>query len=230
MNCIQIFTRLPCPEPAFQSGFSVQMPYLSEVMTANWGAAHDQHSRNSPSTSFSPFTECVALTSLWGRSLTHQQQAAVDYSHGRVEADFGDRQIALDELLSQGLLRLQQNHTPGSLGADSTLLFNAMIGQATILSLCEAAELMPSSTEGYANTLARYRDRATTAAKEIARLSNYILEHSLFKVSSSTNDRNILEHCSHVAIISGPSFYTNTPVPVSQISFMFSKPRCVYKR
>lgn len=187
------------------------MPFLSEATTVHWKATQNQQSRNAISASFSPFAECVAFASLWGRCLTHQQQTALDFSHGRVAAEFGDRQIALDDLLSQGLLRLQQNYTPESMGSDSTLLFTAMIGQAAILSLCEAAELMPPSAQGYANTLARYRDRATVAAKEIARLSNYILEHSLFKVRVNSVDDTLLKHCSNLTQFQVHPF---TPIPL----------------
>jgi hypothetical protein len=99
--------------------------------------------------------------------------------------DFHERHLALDDILSHELARLQLSYLPGSILSNSMLLFTLMAAQATVLSLCKAAETMLPSSAGYADFVAQYRQRAHAATKEIARLSNCLLQHSLFKVIGS---------------------------------------------
>lgn len=98
---------------------------------------------------------------------------------------FRERHLARDDILSNELVRLQQSHPPKAVLSSSTLLFTHMAAQAIVLSLCMAAETMPGSTEGYVDFVARYRQRAYDATTEIARLSNCLLQHSLFKAIGS---------------------------------------------
>ena len=157
------------------------MPFLSELIDGK--KLHDGSNASLSTSLSSPFVECIIFTTLWGRGLVHYQQANIKHNiQGKLAHDFRERQFALDSIMSNELVRLQQSYFPESMVSDSTLLFTQMVAQATVLSLCMAAELMPKGAEGYADFVAPYRKRAHAAAKAIAGLSNRLLHHSLFKV------------------------------------------------
>jgi hypothetical protein len=240
--CLQVSTRLPSPEQAFQSGIPFQMPFLSEVMCTN----KTQHAASAglSSASSSPFVECIIFTTLWGRGLAHHQHATVDHVQGNIAPDFRERHLALDDILSNELVRLQQSYLPESIVSSPTLLFTQMAAQAIVLSLCMAAETMPKGAEGYVDFVARYRQRAHAATKEVARLSNCLLQHSLFKVIGSPKlspavaiwflDFSYTVYDCHVHPTNfirpfiGPSLHSDPSRSMPQVAFIFSGPGCVH--
>ncbi len=181
-TCIlQISTRLPSPEQAFQGGVAFQMPFFSELIDGN--KPHDGSNASLSTSSSSPFVECIIFTALWGRGLVHYQQARIKNNiQGSLAHDFCDRHLALDNILFNEFVRLQQSYCPESMLSDPTLLFTQMVAEATAVSLYMAAELMTKGSEGYADFVAPYRKKAHAAAKSIAGLADRLLRHSLFKV------------------------------------------------
>ncbi|AEO68596.1 uncharacterized protein THITE_23050, partial [Thermothielavioides terrestris NRRL 8126] len=128
-----ISTRLPCPEPAFQSATSVVMPLLSEIMeTTDMDA--EPRALSAPS---SPWVECIVFCTLWGRALSHQQRSKLEHFHGPVAVAFRERQVRLDELLTSRMRLFQQRYAPGAVKSDPMLLFTNLVAQATVLSLCK---------------------------------------------------------------------------------------------
>ncbi len=181
-TCIfQISTRLPSPEQAFQGGVAFQMPFFSDLIEGK--KPHDGSNASLSTSLSSPFVECIIFTTLWGRGLVCYQQATIKHViQGSLTHDFCQRHLALDNILFNESVRLQQSYCPESMVSDPTLLFTQMVAQATAFSLCMAAELVTKGAGGDADFVAPYRKKAHAAAKSIAGLSDRLLRHSLFKV------------------------------------------------
>ncbi|KAK0713572.1 fungal-specific transcription factor domain-containing protein [Lasiosphaeria miniovina] len=171
-----ILTRLPCPEQAFQSQTPVTMPFLSDL-----DAAPDSISLQSP------FVDSIVFTAIWGRALCHQQQCAAESARGGPAAEVCRRHVQLHDLLSCRMLHFERSYTAASVEADSLLLFTSMVAQVSVLALADAADLIPAVAAGYADVLALgYAWRGPAAAREIARLAEYLPQFSLFKVHPFT--------------------------------------------
>ncbi len=153
------------------------MPFLSEVIAANTAIA-----------TLSPFAECTVFTSLWGRTLCHQQQCAAEQVHGNVSStDLCERQLQLDNLLSRRVVQFQQAYPATAVESDSMLLFTSIIAQTVLLALYNSSEssgLTVTASQSMMEDMLGYQGRAQAAAKEITRLVDYHLNFSVFKVST----------------------------------------------
>ncbi|KAG0160806.1 hypothetical protein PDIDSM_8336 [Penicillium digitatum] len=163
-----ITTRLPSSEVDFQTGTPSLSPFLSDVMMCT-----------SDLTIQTPFGECIIFSTLWGRVLSHRKQSSVGQACGSPITEFWDRHVWLDNLLLQ---RIQLYHLVPKLDwMDPLLLFTRMIAQAAVLQLRAATELIPWQAHDYGDLLAQCEHRASTAAQEIARLSQYLSQLSFLK-------------------------------------------------
>ncbi|KAL2017950.1 hypothetical protein VTK56DRAFT_1482 [Thermocarpiscus australiensis] len=173
-----ISTRLPCSEHAFDSATSVVMPLLWEVM--------DDTDTGSSALPLSPWVECIVFSTLWGRTLAHQQQSKQECLHRPVAAAFCERQVWLDELLTRRMQVFQQRYPPGTVRVDSMLLFTSMIAQAAVLSLCKAISDVPPTVTECAALASDFRQRAPAAVKDMVRLMSDLAHFSSFKIHPFT--------------------------------------------
>lgn len=150
------------------------MPFLSEVLT-----------ETEPNI-MSSFAESIIFTTLWGRSFIHQRQLVAEPVFCNSSRDFYERQIWLDDILNRRIQKLQQDYVAASVKLDSMLLYTSMIAQTAALLLCKAADSIPPNTPGNHDLITRYQQRASSAAKEVVRLAQYLPYFSYFKVSPAS--------------------------------------------
>ncbi|KAJ5893423.1 fungal-specific transcription factor domain-containing protein [Penicillium taxi] len=164
-----ITTRLPSSEVDFQSGNPVLAPFLSDVILC----ATDVSIQN-------PFSECIIFSTLWGRVLSHQKQYCVKQACGSPITEFWGRHLWLDNLLTQ---RIQLHQIMPNLDwMDPMLLFTRMIAQAAVLSLRKATQLIAWQAHDYGDMLGHCEQKAENAAREIARLSQYLSQLNFLKI------------------------------------------------
>ena len=145
------------------------MEFLSDAIYSN-GPARD-----------SPFTECVIITTICGRALTHQQQTSVENTYLSMEQRFQDRHDWINATLAQRMQILATMTRMPPENVDPTLLFTRMLAQTTILYLYKTRELMsqPDGTEG---DMADFNAAALTAAQQMVYLSKILAQLNYFKV------------------------------------------------
>ena len=165
----QICTRLPSPEHGFQGGQVMQMPFLSEAI------ASDDHSM------MSPLAECVVLSTICGRTLSHSQVSNVERAYGSTPADLWARHEWLDGMLTKRLASLATTYPLISAPADPLMIFTFMIAHTTTIHLCQIMEASGIGVDCNSTALG-YQKRALRAAREIANLSKAHEHSGYFKV------------------------------------------------
>lgn len=169
---VQISTRLPAPELDFQKGQPVLMGFLSQVMATTDCQA-----------SLSSFAECIIMSTICGRCLSHRQQSNVERIYGDMSMDFWDRHLWLDGILQQRIQTLSLQYPSTSEHVDSLLLFTHLMLQATVLYLYKIAVSMPWDADEVEVLILDYKNRSSAAAQEIITSTKSLRQLTYFKVS-----------------------------------------------
>ncbi|KAL0777278.1 hypothetical protein CaCOL14_006796, partial [Colletotrichum acutatum] len=156
-----IYTRLPCSEDAFQSRTPTISLFLSEAMELQTAAK--QH----------PFLELILSISVSEQIRFHMNRSKIGHENGTTPAQFWERHMFVDSVLTRQISRLQG--LPVSHRAGSMTLLARIVAQVASLSLLEVATAMPDTTAEYDHLVDGCEERAVVAAREITRLSNILL-------------------------------------------------------
>lgn len=170
-HVLQISTRLPAPEKEFQSGQSIEMPFFTEGI----------NSMNP--TSASPFTECIVLATICGRSLAHRRQSMVEHVYSQVTQQFWERHEWLYAMLEARYDGMLKSYPAIMQQTDCMLLFTIMIAQTTVLQLCKVMESVPWENHDCREAVMDFKERSLHAAKEIVTLTRALHHLSYFKAS-----------------------------------------------
>ncbi|KAK1516873.1 all development altered-6 [Colletotrichum costaricense] len=157
----EIYTRLPCSEDAFQSRTPTISLFLSEAMELQTAAK--QH----------PFLEFILSISMSEQIQVHKNRSRIGHESGTSPAQFSERHMFVDSVLTRQIFRLQGlsvSHRAGSM-----TLLTRIVAQVASLSLLEVAATMPDTTAEYHHLVDGCEERAVAAAREIARLSRILL-------------------------------------------------------
>lgn len=160
----QILTRLPAPEMDFQNGRPIVTDYLSELITTKI---------NLP---LNPFTECIILATICGRSLSNSQ---VEQLLGNAEGSW-DRHTWIDTILTQCI---QGTEAMVLDLVEPMVLFSKIMGQATILLLYKNLKTVAAEIDDHRATMYYYQERSVIAAQEIVSLVRTLPQFCYFKVS-----------------------------------------------
>lgn len=166
-------TRLPAPEMEFQSGQPVLMGFLTDLVDAT-----DQ-------SSISPWVECIIMSTILGRALSHRHQAAVANTCLSFSWDFWDRHQSIDTILTQRIHILTQKYPSTSQHVDPMLLFTKMLGHITVLHLDKTMRDILCDTDGELSLRMEYKSSALRAAQTIIDLTRLLAQLSYFKVVQS---------------------------------------------
>ncbi|KAL4909261.1 fungal-specific transcription factor domain-containing protein [Aspergillus multicolor] len=162
-NC----SRLPCPEAQFQSGEPVIMSFLSEVIGQSSYAFA------------SPFTECVIVATIWGRSLSHKHRTAVEQIYGNVTPEFWNRHRWLDAILRTRIKLLSLQYSSLSEAMDPMLIFVILIANTNVLFLSNIVESLPLAPD--TELLNEYREHSRAAAEEILTMTETLVALNRFQ-------------------------------------------------
>ncbi|PYH99024.1 hypothetical protein BO71DRAFT_446885 [Aspergillus ellipticus CBS 707.79] len=169
-----ICTRLPAPDLGFQRGQHVLGDFLSEAMTEPTPKVR------------SPFTECLILATLCGRSLLRGQQYNVSRAYGDTTSDWPNQHWWLDNILTTRLQVLSQCYPSPDEISDPLLLFANVMAQATVIYYCKdilAADTAPAghSPEAASNIM-ECGHRALAATAAIVGLTKVLCELHFSKI------------------------------------------------
>ncbi|KAG0646227.1 transcriptional activator [Hyphodiscus hymeniophilus] len=170
LNEETICTLMPASESELSTTSSAQVCFLAEAMN------------NQGMNSLSPLAVCATMITTYGRALSHKQVSTFEQTYADHFSDFWMRHEWIDSVLTQMIESFSQNHPFVSVSDDPLTIFNFMITQATIISLCKAIEQL-DEVQQQISIHNEYQARALHAAREIARLSRDI---GFFKVSTHT--------------------------------------------
>ncbi|PWY79120.1 hypothetical protein BO70DRAFT_362897 [Aspergillus heteromorphus CBS 117.55] len=188
-----ICTRLPIPDREFQSGQHVLGDFLSEAMTESTPKLR------------SPFTECLILATLCGRSLLRSQQYNVSKAYGDMTSDWPDQHWWLDNILTARLEVLSQCYPPPDEISDPLLLFANVLAQTTIIYYCKdmmAPEPMSAVHSPENAKVMECQHRALAATAAIVRLTKVLCElhfskiHPLMPIPLLVCAEFLYDHCS----------------------------------
>lgn len=163
-------TRLPAPEMEFQSGQPVVMGFLSEVIETT-----DQ-------SSISPWTECIIMTTILGRALSHRHQTAVANTCVSPSWDFWDRHQLINGVLTERIDVMALKYSSTSQYVDSMILFSMMLAQTTILHMEKTMRDMLCDTDEELTIRMEYKSSALAAAQKLVDLTKPLAQLSSFKV------------------------------------------------
>jgi hypothetical protein len=130
-----------------------------------------------------PFTECIVLATICGRSLSHRQQSLVERVYGDVSQEFWDRHQWLVSILTKRTQILPFFSIPALEIVDPMQLFTRMMAPTAILYLFKIAESLLWGIDGPSAMLNKYEEQASSAAQDIVNLTHVIEQLSPFKVS-----------------------------------------------
>lgn len=133
-----------------------------------------------------PFTECVVLATICGRSINHRHQTMVERLYGHAPHDFWDRQQWLDSILTQQIQILSLQYCFPSQQVDPMVLFTTMLSNAALLYLFKIIEPTSSEPKDQQVSFMEYEKRSLSAAQKIAHLAKALSQLSCFKVISFT--------------------------------------------
>ncbi|KAF7554213.1 hypothetical protein G7Z17_g3057 [Cylindrodendrum hubeiense] len=162
-----IRTRLPAPEANFQNNKQIRVSFLSEALM-----------QNSPST-LSPFAECVVVTALQGRCMTHRRAYMCD-GPKTPGTDFWTRH---EWLASAVETRLQILAPCSAVDSDPMLLFAHMLAHSAVVFHSNTVQRQAASCRTLDQRLVTgaYERRASVAALEVVRLAKAVPSLSCFK-------------------------------------------------
>jgi hypothetical protein len=171
-NGIQITTRLPAPEAAFQSGQPVVMEFLADAISSSGPVLS------------SPFIELVMVATVCGRALIHHYQALVESNYNTSIRNFHDRHEWIHSSLVQRLEIIATHTTNTTENSDPVLLFTRMLGQTTVLYLYHTLELSAYDFDTLEiASVIEYDEIALLAAQEMVSLTKILSQINSFKVS-----------------------------------------------
>jgi hypothetical protein len=164
-------TRLPAPETNFQSGQPILMCFLSEAVGMS-----DQ-------TFSSSWAECIVVNTIFGRALSHRNQAVVEDMCANPSSDFWSRHQCLNAILVQTMQTMVVKYPATSQYVDPMLLFTQMLAKTTVLYLYKTLENAMFETEEELMMRMEYKALAMRAAQELVDLTKTLAQLSFFKVS-----------------------------------------------
>lgn len=174
-DTLQITSRLPAPEAAFQSAQPVVMEFLADAVSSSGPVLS------------SPFAELVIIATVCGRALVHHYQALVESNYHSSIHNFQDRQNWIHNTLVQRLEILAAQAPAIAENADSVILFTRMLGQTTMLYLYHTHELSAYNLDNLnIDSVSEYNEMALAAAQEMVLLTRALSRINSFKVSPST--------------------------------------------
>ncbi|KAF6222870.1 hypothetical protein HO133_000921 [Letharia lupina] len=173
LNELEICTRLPTPEAKFQSGEPALMGFLCEVMG---GINQD---------SVPPFTECIILATICGRSVSHKQRMTVEGVYGASTQDSLDRHQWLNTILAARIQVLSLSCPSTSESVDPILIFANLLAQATVLYLYKIIEPVVLEKDENQGMMAQYEQQSLTAAEETSHLTKMLAQLNHFQVNPS---------------------------------------------
>lgn len=147
----------------------------------------------------SGFNECIVLATICGRSKAHGQQYIVRRAFGDIAPEWPSEREWLDTILNSRLQILSQNYLSLADMYDPLNLFSNILGQITIIHLCQGMESALWGTSEWARQIVPYQQHALAAAERIIALAGVLKEYQLFKVREAFIglDSNILTHRLH---------------------------------
>lgn len=172
-------------------------------------------------TILSPFNECLILATICGRSLLCCQQNNIRAAYGGdTTTDWPDQHKWLESILSSRLLILTECYPAPTDAYDPMLLFANIMGQTTILYLCQSvlrSVIWPVERgEGNANT--DTLQRALTAAGKIASLAKVLTDFHVFKVGIHRVIQPI-----HIALTHSVQIHPLMPIPLFvSVEFLYT--------
>ncbi|EPE28687.1 Zn2/Cys6 DNA-binding protein [Glarea lozoyensis ATCC 20868] len=169
-----IMTRLPAPETNFQSGQPILMCFLSEAVGTN----HQTLS--------SSWAECIVVNTIFGRALSHRNQAVVEDICATPSSDFWDRHQCVNAILVQTMQTMVAKYPATSQYVDPMLLFTQMLAKTTVLYLYKTLENAMFETEEELMIRMEYKSLALRAAQELVDLTKTLAQLSFFKVHPFT--------------------------------------------
>jgi len=146
------------------------MGFLSEAITSTYP-------RN-----LTPFTECIVLATIFGRSLSNRQFSSVENLYGDTLQSFVERHQCLDSILEQRLEYISANYPSGSDPSDPMALFINMVARTAILYQAKVMRLALSHKSEYIPFIREFNDRSLEATREVVDLSKTLAQMSCFKV------------------------------------------------
>jgi hypothetical protein len=168
----QIFLRLPAPEEEFQRSQNVLGNFLSEAIV-----------EQNPQTQ-SSFIQCVIFANICGRSLFYGQQYNISSFYGGTPLDYSAQYQWLDKVLTTKLQTLSQYNPSPTEAHDPLLLFMCIIGQATIMALCQGMESNLAGVSDGGVSIVACQLRGLTAAEHIIKFAKVLTDFPVFKASS----------------------------------------------
>lgn len=130
----------------------------------------------------SGFNECIILATICGRSKAHGQQYIVRRAYGDIAPEWPSEREWLDTILTSRLQILSQNYLSLADMYDPMNLFSNIMGQVTIIHLCQGMESALWGTDEWARQVVPYQQHALAAAERIINLASTLREYQLFKV------------------------------------------------
>ena len=132
----------------------------------------------------SPFNECLILATICGRSLFHGQQHKIRCVYGDMAPDWVNQHRSLNNIVMARLQILSQYYPSPTDAYDPMLLFANIMGQATIIYLCQG---LNRSVEwpidhNRATFTFELQQRALMAASNMVDLARELTEFHIFKV------------------------------------------------
>lgn len=167
-------TRLPAPELEFQSGQPIIMGFLSETLSTTGQST------------LSPWAECLIMTTILGRALSHRNQAATAETVLGVfpssTYDFWERHQCVNTLLTQRINAMLLRYPATSQHVDPMLLFAKMLARTTVLYLYKTMDKTICKMERELMVRINYKSFAAQAAQELVDLTKTLARLSYFKV------------------------------------------------
>ncbi|KAJ5531850.1 hypothetical protein N7527_005243 [Penicillium freii] len=161
------FIRLPASESDFQSGRSVEMPFLATVLSSN------------TSSIFSPFTESIIFATIIRRVTTNTHDCSAKSSKSVWE-----KQISLSMIVQTRLKALSSKYQNSvfPLPDDPMHMFTMMLAQASVLYLYSMQRSLVRMGQNNQSAVFALEHESLLAAGEILNLSTSILHLSFLKV------------------------------------------------
>ncbi|KAL7906094.1 fungal-specific transcription factor domain-containing protein [Trichoderma velutinum] len=170
-----IRTRLPAPEASFQNNQSIQMCFLSDVLSM----ADNTQADASMMISLAPFAECVVLAALQGRCMAHRRMSVVSAGADGAQ-EFWARHEQLALAIERRSQMLAQSPAFTMANRDPMVLFTYMLAQKVVINLDSILETAPWQRQQQQKAADRqllatsYKWRAERAAVEMVRLARSV--------------------------------------------------------
>ncbi|KAI8719833.1 Zn(2)-C6 fungal-type domain-containing protein [Fusarium sp. LHS14.1] len=133
----------------------------------------------------SPFTECLTLVTICGRSLLHDHQDKVSKAYGDLGSEWEQQRRWLDDLLTARLEALSDQYPSPSEAHDPLLLFANILGQTTVVYHCKGmiqSRANSSTLEDSNSEYLEIQSRAAAAIRNIVSLVKAMSELHFSKI------------------------------------------------